>query len=135
LIGEFFGDSLAKRPGRKAIGLSQPSDLKRGAQISPRHLRTRDHPHTSDPNPTIRSTLSILSHTGRTILDRRRPFLLLPPAVRTPTINPGRCYTIGRSADLLLPLAANQEEQNALAVAPSIHCDAMTRPRVLAGTI
>jgi hypothetical protein len=31
LIGEFPGDSLAKRPGRKGIGLSQPSDPKRGA--------------------------------------------------------------------------------------------------------
>jgi hypothetical protein len=71
-----------------------------------------------DSNPTIHNTLSILSHTGRTILDRQCPFLLLHLADKTPSNNPGRRYTIGRHTGHLLPLAANQEEQNTLAVAP-----------------
>jgi hypothetical protein len=107
-----------KTARRKGILALEPFDQNSTARISPRHLWTRDHPHTLDPNPMIHSTLSILSHTDRTILEQRRPFLLLHPADWTPSNNHGRRYTIGQRTGLLLPLAANQEEQNAPAVAP-----------------
>ena len=65
----------------------------------------------------ICSALSIPSLTGRTILDRRHPFLLLPPADRIPSNNPDRRYTIERRTCLLLPSRESGEAKRP-AVAP-----------------
>jgi hypothetical protein len=94
---------------RRGILAPASFDQNSAAKISPRRLWTRDHPHTLDLNPMIRSTLSISSHTGRTMWDQRRG-LIRAKGYAGP--NHSRSLRIQRSGRILPPRRITPAEEN-----------------------